>query len=163
MTWTPKFAAVFEEQIIENALTVITRDFKEALDYFYPTADYNDFEERAWGQIEGNGYPTLAIGPAENEPEQAADDSHLAEVARIVIYIGVSDDGPQTVTRKIMRYVRTMDAVLRTSKNDFFTGMHNPFGVVLDIRHSYDSLRGKKPSYFRAAVVELTVNLREGV
>lgn len=161
MTWAPKFSAVFEEQIIENALTIITRDFKEALDYFYPAEDYNDFEERALGQIEGNGFPSLAIGPAENVIEDAADESHVIEAARIVVYIGVTDDGPATTTRKIMRYVRTMDAVLRTGKNDFFTGMSNPFGLILDVRHSYDSLRGQKPSYFRAAVLELSVNIRE--
>jgi len=161
MVWTPKFAAVFDEPIINNALTVITRDFKLGLDYFYPGQSLPDFKERALGQIQGNGYPSLAIGPAENETVQADDDSYIVEAARVVIYIGVTDDGPTTVTRKIMKYVRVMDAVLRSAKNDFFTGMSNPGGVYLEIRHSYDSLRGEKPSYFRAAVIELTVNISE--
>jgi hypothetical protein len=161
VSWTPQFAAVFDEPIINNALAVIERDFKAGLDYFYQTENLADFEERALGQIEGNGYPSLAIGPAQNDTDQSDDDSDIAEVARVVIYIGVTDDGPSTVTRKIMKYVRVMDAVLRTAKNDFFTGMSNPHEVHLKLVHSYDSLRGEKPSYFRAAVIELTVYLRE--
>jgi hypothetical protein len=37
MAWTPKYHAVQEEGVINNALLVIERDYKEALDYFFPT------------------------------------------------------------------------------------------------------------------------------
>lgn len=63
-----------------------------------------------------------------------------------------------------MKYVRVMDSVLRSSRRDFFTGMTNPFGVVLDIVHEYGAVGGPVESvYFRGAVVGLTVNLKEGL
>ena len=161
MSWAPTYSARFEGQIIENVLTIINRDFKAALDYFHPSGNLPDFAETALGQIKGLEFPSLAIGPLENPVEEADDSSHLIEAARIDIYIGVTDDGPDTVTRKIMKYVRAMDAVLRTAKHDFFTGMSNPFEVVLTVNHTYWPIGRKESVYFRSSIVELTVALRE--
>lgn len=162
MAWTPQYSAVFEEPIINNTLAIITRDFKAALDYFYPADRLEDFSERALGQVLRNEFPCLAISPRDNPVDEADDDSHLVEAARIDVYVGVTDDGADSVTRKIMKYVRAMDAVLRTAREDFFTGMSNPFGVVISARHAYGPVGGPAESiYFRAAVVELTVSLRE--
>lgn len=161
MTWTPQFSAVFEEPIINNTLAVIARDFKPALDHFYAADDLSDFTERALGQVLKNSFPCLAVTPRSNPTEDTDDDSHIIEAARIDIYIGVTDDGPDTVTRRIMKYVRAMDAVLRTAKRDFFTGMSNPFGVWLKVEHTYWPIGQENNIYFRSAIVELTVNLRE--
>jgi len=165
MAWAPnpqEPAANFEGPIIENVLTLITRDFKEALDYYFAADALEDFRERALGQILGNEFPCLAITPRDNPVEESADRSHLVEAARVNIYIGVAGDGPNTVTRKIMKYVKVMDAILRTGRRDFFTGMSNPFGIVLDVRHSYGPIGGPQENiYFRGALVELTVNLNE--
>ena len=170
MVWEAQYAAVFEEGIIDNALTVIGRDFKPALDVFYPAEAalastdprfLKDFAVRALGQVIKTEFPCLAIGPRNNEVDDSDDGSHLIEVARIDIYIGVTDDGPETVTRRIMKYVRTMDAVLRTARQDFFTGMSNPFGVILDVNHAYGPIGENESIYFRSAIVELTVSLRE--
>lgn len=169
-TWTPEFSAVFEEPIINNTLAVIERDFKAALDHFYPTEAalpstsplfLKDFQERALGQVLKNEFPCLAITPRSNPTQEVDDASHIIEAARVDIYIGVSDDGPDTVTRRIMKYVRAMDAVLRTAKRDFFTGMSNPFGVWLEVEHTYWPIGSENSIYFRSAIVELTVNLRE--
>lgn len=161
MVWTPQFSAVFEEPIINNALVVITRDMKPALDHFYAADDLPDFAERALGQVLGNTTPALAIFPLSNPTEDADDSSHIIEAAQIGIYIGVEDDGPDTVTRRIMKYVRALDAVLRTGKRDFFTNMSNPFGVWLEVDHVYGPIGDRQSTLFRSARLELTVNLRE--
>lgn len=174
MSWTPNAnepSAVFEGPIIDNALTLITRDFKEAMDYYYPTQAalastdplfLPDFAERELGQIIGLQYPCLAITPRENRVTEADDRSHLKEAARLNIYMGVNDDGPANVTRRIMKYVRVMNAILRTGRKDFFIGMSNPFEIVLDIIHEYGPVGGPAESvYFRGAIVGLTVSLRE--
>lgn len=165
MSWTPNAnepSAVFEGPIIDNCLTVITRDFKGGLDYYYAAANLPDFQERALGQILGNSFPCLAITPRSNQIQEVDDRSHLVEAARINIYIGVAGDGPNTVTTNIMKYVRAMNGILRSARRDFFTGMSNPFEVVLDINHAYGPVGGPEENiYFRGAMVELTVNLRE--
>ena len=163
MPWTPQFSAIFEEQIIVNTKALIVRDMKSALDHFYPSPlNLPDFKERALGQVIGAEFPFLAIGPRENRVEDTDDRSHVVEAARISLYVGVTDDSPENVTIKIMRYVRALDAVLRTGRQDFFTGMSNPFGVVVDVTHSYPGFIGANDSvYFRSATLELTVSLRE--
>jgi len=164
MPWTPNAnepSAVFEEPIINNTLAIIERDFKNALDYFYASDRLPDFKERALGQIRDLAFPTLAITPRVNDTEEAADRSHIVEACTLDIYLGVKGSSANEVTRLIMKYVRVMDAILRTARADFFTDMSNPFGVVLQIRHSYGPVGSKETQYFRAAIVELTVNLRE--
>lgn len=165
MAWAPNANepnAVFEQPIIDNVLTIITRDFKGGLDYYYLSENLPDFAERALGQVLRNQFPCLAISPRNNPVEEAADRSHLIEVAQVDIYIGVTGTGPDVVTRLIMKYVRVMNAILRSARLDFFTGMSNPFGVMLGFNHRYGPVGGPTDSiYFRAAVVELTVSLRE--
>jgi hypothetical protein len=161
VTWTPKFSAVFEGPIIDNTLAIIERDFKAALDHFDPLDALPDFAERALGQIKKNEFPCLAIGPRDNLTEEDDDRSHVIQAARIDIYMGVVGDTAELTTRKIMKYVRAMDAVLRTARQDFFTNMSNPFGIIIEARHAYGPLGERENQYFRSAIVELTVNLRE--
>lgn len=165
MAWAPnpnEPSAVFEGPVVDNTLAVIERDFKGALDYYYAAENLPDFGERALGQILRNEFPCLAVTPRNNPTEEADDRSHIVEAARVDIYIGVTADTPNTVTRLIMKYVRVMDAVLRSARRDFFTGMSNPFEVVLSVDHTYGPVGGPQDSiYFRGAVVELTVSLRE--
>lgn len=166
MSWTPdpnEPSAVFELPIMDNALAIITRDFKGGLDHFYLSDVLPDFAERELGQIIGNQFPCLAITPRENVITEADDRSYLAEAARLNIYMGVTGENPTDVSRKIMKYVRVMDAILRSARRDFFTGMTNPFGIVLKTIHEYGPVGGPQDSvYFRGAVLGLTVNLREG-
>jgi hypothetical protein len=165
MAWTPnpnEPSAVFDLPILENALAIIVRDFKGALDYYYPDDDLPDFAELSLGQIQGNEFPCLALLSQSNVTDDAEDDSHIVEAARLDIYMGVTDSDANSVTRKIMKYVRTMNAVLRSARQDFFTGMSNPFGVFLEITHSYGPVGGPTNSIlFRGAMIELTINLRE--
>lgn len=165
MSWTPNAnepSAVFELPIMDNALTIIVRDFKGGLDYYYVSDALPDFAERELGQIIGNQFPCLAITPRDNPIIEAADRSHLVEAARMNIYMGVTGENPTDVTRKIMKYVRVMDAILRSGRREFSTGMSNPFEVVLETIHEYGPVGGPQDSvYFRGAILGLTVNLRE--
>lgn len=163
MTWAPKpgTQGVFERGIVLNTLAIIERDFKEALDYYFAAEDYPDFAERVIGQINKLEFPCLAIGPRDNPVEDAADMSHVVEAPRVDIYIGVKGESAAEVTLKLMSYVQVMDSVLRTAKDDFFTGMSSPFGVWLEIDHAYGPIGEADVSYFRGAVLQLTVNMRE--
>lgn len=164
MVWVPnpnEPAAFFEGPIVQNTLNIITRDFKGAADYYYPSDDLEDFDERALGQPQKNTFPCLAVWPVTNVTDEADDRSHIVEAARIRIYVGVIADGANSVKIKIMKYVRVLHLVLMTARRDFFTGMSNPFEVVLKIDHYYDVTRSDDNVFFNAAVVDLTVSLRE--
>lgn len=156
---------MFEEQIVDNCLTIITRDFGAALAYYYPaefaSGDYPDFDERYLGMPLKETFPCVSVSPLSNLTDEADDRSYIVEAARIRIFIGVTADGPNAVKRKIQKYVRVMNLVLRNARRDFFTGMSNPFGVVLKIEHLYDVERSDETVFFNAAIVDLTVSLCE--
>lgn len=175
MVWVPQYYAVQEEALVDNVLTIIERDFKQALDVFYPIEAVlpandprflADFKERAVGQILRNEFPCLAIGPNRNASTEDAGQSHLIEAVRLDIYVGVIDDSPATVTTRIMRYMGTLDAVLRTAavkrKSDFFANMSvMVFGLTLEMEHIYGPIGSEKPTLFRGAVLQLTIQIRE--
>lgn len=162
MAWTPNAnepSANFEGPITENVMRVITRDFKGGLDYHFEDEDLPDFRERTVGLIQKLEFPCLAIGPRSTDVDEA--DHHLVEAARMDIYMGVVSDTPTNVSYLIMKYVKVMNAVLRSARRDFFEGMSNPFEVVLGIRHQYTPVGEHEGVHFRGAYLELTVNLRE--
>ena len=168
MTFTPKFSACFELPIIDNTLAIVTRDFKAALDYFYPNEELPDFIERSLGTECGLEFPILVIGPRSNPVETVDDDSHLIEPQIIELKIGVVADSPDAAMRLIMKYVRALDAVLRTAtKADYCAGMTNgndqPFGFQVDVTHTYGPLgaNDNRTTYFKPASLELSVQFRE--
>ena len=172
MVWTPKFQAVQEEALVDNILTIITRDFKSALDVYYtieaalPASDprhLRDFQERALGQIFGNVYPSCAIGPVRNASTEADAGDRLIEVHRIDIYVGVTDDSAANVTTRIMRYMGTLDAVLRSARKvDYFRNMSvQVFGLVLEMEHVYGPIGTEQSQFFRGARMELTITVNE--
>lgn len=172
MVWTPKFQAVQEEALIANILTIVERDFKEALDTFYTIEAaldesdpefLRDFQERSLGQIVKNVFPCLAIGPNRNASTEADAADRLIEAHRLDVYVGVTDDSPANVTRRIMRYMGTLDAVLRSArKADYFRNMSTQvFGLVLEMEHVYGPLGKSESSLFRGALMELTITVNE--
>jgi hypothetical protein len=168
VSFTPKYSAVFELPIIDNVLAIIARDMKDALDYFYVSDNLPDFVERSIGTEHGFEYPILVIGPRSNLVETVADSSHLVEPIKIDIKIGVVDESSDGAYRKIMKYVRALDAVLRTATlADYCAGMINgtnrPFGFSVDVTHTYGPLGAneERTTYFKPANLELSVNLRE--
>jgi hypothetical protein len=154
-------AAMFEGPVTQNCLTILTRDFKEGLDYYYVGEDLPDFQERTLGPPMRNVYPCLAVEPHTNRVEEADDRSHLVEVVRVRLFMAVTADGPSKVSELIMKYVRVAHLVLQTGRRDFFAGMSNPFEVVLGFSHLYSPAGEDENIILRAAIVEVTVGLRE--
>lgn len=171
MVWTPKFQAIQEEALVDNVLTIVRADFKEALDYFYPTEAVlpdssplflRDFQEHALGQIVKNVFPCFAIGPNRNASSPSAAMDRLAEAVRLDLYVGVTDDSPATVTTRIMRYIGTLDAVLRSAlKSRYFVNMSTPFGFVLEMEHVYGPIGQKESSLFRGAQLQVEITINE--
>jgi hypothetical protein len=164
MPWAPdpnEPSGFFEGPICENVLTILTRDFKGALDYYYAADSLPDFAELELGPPLRNVFPCGAIEPRTNPVNASEDNSHQIEVCRVRLYICVTADGPKATTRKLFKYVRVAHLVLQNARRDFFTGMSNPFEVVLGFEHAYDLVRGDETSISRAAGIEVTVSLRE--
>lgn len=166
MVFVPVNEAVSEEALIDNTLALVVRDFKAGLDYFYPTASLPDFAERALGMVLGNEAPHLGVGPSRNASTLSDDAAYLTEALRMDLAVGVTDDGPNTVTRKIMRYMRVLEAVLRAgNKNDFFgiVNTSRTWGFTLDCEHVYQQdIWSNSSIYFRTATLQVTVMIREG-
>lgn len=172
MSWVPKFQAVQEEGLVDNALQIIIDDFKLALDVYYPIEAalspddpqyLEDFQERALGQIQRLVFPTLAIGPVRNASTEPDGGDRLKEAVRIDIYVGVTADTAANVTRKIMRYICTLDAVLRSArKSRWFINMSvQVFGLVLEMEHVYGPIRERESIYYRDALLEVTILVNE--
>lgn len=173
MVWTPKYNAVQEEGLIDNILTIVTRDFKEALDVFYPIEaalpDTNprylrDFQERILGQISRLVFPSLAIAPTRcaSVPSDAAD--RLREAIQVISWIGVTDDSAANVTTRAMRYAATYEQVLRSArKSDYFRNMSiQRFGFVLDeVERDYGPIGLEDSIFFRAVRVSTNLVIHE--
>lgn len=175
MAVTPKFHAVSEEALIDNTLVLFETNFKLMMDAMY-TAEaslvpgdsqyLDDFRERALGMVMGDALPCLGISPLRNASTSSDDDAYLTEALRMDLAMAVADDNPQTVTRRIMRYMRVAEAVLRRgNKNDFF-GIVNTtrtWGFSLDCEHVYtQDIRTNSSIYFRDATLQVTVTIHEG-
>ena len=109
--------------------------------------------------------PALAIAPRRNLSILSDDASHLIETLSMDMAVVVTDENPQSVTRKIQRYMRVLEAVLRSGrKNDFFGTINaaRTFGFSLDCEHVYSQdIRTNATTYLREATLQVVVNIRE--
>ena len=170
MPWVPSAAGVLmEEVVIDSIFAFVERDFKEALDYFYPDENYPDFAERTLGRRRGNEFPLLVVNPRSNITEQDADDSRVFQPIRIENHLAVIADNSDTVTRLIMRYTKTFDAVLRAAaeysvaKRDYFQGI-DPARIItprIKIDHAYGPFGSNTTEFMRPSYVELTVSFEQ--
>lgn len=175
MPWEPYYNAVQEEGVIDNVLTIVTRDFKDALDTLYPieaalpetdSRYLRDFQERTLGQISGSVFPSLAVGPNRNASTESESQDRLNEAILFDNWIGVTDDTAENVTRRIMRYAGTYNAVLRTAavKNipDFFRNMSTEvWGLNLELEHVYGPLGQRESLHFRSVRIQGTLKIFE--
>lgn len=173
MPYTPKFKAVFEDKVIDNVLAVIKRDFKFALDYYYPTeaallstnpAFLKDFQERTFGVFADLAYPKIAIDPVRNASDQSEDDSHLNEVLRVDLFIAVTDADAPGVTKRLIKYCRALDAVLRTAtRADYLANIDATkiMGFTAELTHDYLVIGKGSSGYARPARFELTLKFSE--
>lgn len=177
MAFEPVFWAAQEEALIDNVLAVIERDFRAALDAFHPIEAaldpedpryLLDFRERALGQVLGNEYPCVAIGPLRNASNYSDGGDRLIENIELEAYIGVTDDSANNVTRRITKYVGAFNAVMYRAalknKKDFFRNMSiQTFGLAVELEHIYESVRTNRDRsiYFRSAGIAITIRVSE--
>lgn len=162
MAWSgPKFKSVRDEDLIANLVTIIEEDFKLALDALYPGLDLLDLKERSLGQVLRLEFPCSAIGPNSNASSPSEDDGHLRQAFRYDIYVGVTDNGPEAVTNRIMKYMTTMGEVLRAAtKNRVFAGhTGQTFGYVLETEWDYGPIGSKDSTNFRGADMKVTITV----
>lgn len=173
MPWAPTFEASQEEALVDNVLMIVERDFKLALDHYnpieaaLPTTDpryLHDFRERTLGQIVKNDFPCLALGPNRGTSGDGPNGECLRENILVDLYIGVTDDSPANVTRRIMKYRVALDAVLRAAPiSDYFRNMSvDAFAFVLDeINYTYGPIGTERVSLFRGAVMQVPIKINE--
>lgn len=165
MTWVPSSfnTILLEELVIRNIFSFVQRDFKEALDYYYPDQDYPDFAERTLGKARGNEFPFLVINPRSNLIEQSPDDARLIQPLRIESHIGVIAEDHEAVTTLIMRYTGVYSEVLRAAgefkiiKRDYFDGI-DPARIVtprISVGHLYGPFGSNNMEFMRPSGVEL--------
>lgn len=162
MAWTPKpgFSGVMEDLIVPNVLAIVTRDFKQALDYHFAADDLPDFVERTLGQVERKEFPLVAIGPVGNPAVESEDSARFTQPLRIALYLGVVADTNNAVTILIMKYVKVMHAVLhRATIADYFgVEADRVFGFWLNVEHLYGAILSNNTRLFRSATMILTLN-----
>lgn len=175
MSWEPAFYAVQEEGLMVNVMTIVTRDFKPALDVLYPIEAalpetnprfLRDFQERNLGMSPGLQFPSLSVGPLSNVSSPSDGLDRLTEDMQFEARIGVTDDSFDNVTIRLSRYIGTLNAVLYTArkktKRDFFVNMSTQiFGFNLELRHVYEPFRDVNSQIFRSAWIGITIKVNE--
>ena len=163
MTWAAKYNAVRNEKLMANVSALLTRDFKPALDVLNPGEDLDDFREKALGQVKGLDYPCLGLSPRRGASSPSDDAARVGQAFHFDLQYGVTDDGPDTVTNRIMKYSSTMEAVLlAATKNDFFAGMPGQvFGFVVETEWEFGPFGIVKgvSTLFRAAQMSVTITV----
>lgn len=142
MPFAPKFETVFESVVLDNILLIVKDDMKAALDYYYPTAPLlPDFAQRTLGNFIQLTLPALAI-----EPDRITGDDgeqYTSPQMRILLYLAVEDADAANVTRKLMKYVRALVAVLKTATDARYLVNVTPnrvFGLTKEITWQYGDL-----------------------
>lgn len=246
MTWTAKYQETFESVVLDNILAIVKRDFKSAIDYYYPltaagTPRLDDSAARPIGTttlhmdgftvkpadgdhftitgdtqvykvesattlvgtdsdvtfapglkiaipaVDGNEVvtftglpdltrtlgdfanfrehmPSLALEPGDGGGEA---EDHFENLAlKVNLYMAVEDEDPTDCLRKLMKYVRTLRAVLKSAPlSDLTTGIspNYTFGIIPDLSWQYfimgkDAQRG---TWARNVKVELSLKYSE--
>jgi hypothetical protein len=138
MPFSPKYLEQFESVAIDNVLMVIQRDFKAALDAFYPSDNLADFAQRTVGNIFQLALPAFAVEPSTG----GADESEQYEQSplKLNLYLAVEDADPTNAVRAAVKYTRTARSVLKTCPlSDFTTGLspNNVFGIIRELTWQY--------------------------
>lgn len=166
MTWTPnsnKPAPVFTGPLIDNALTIVRRDFKEALDYYFPGDDYPDFREIAVGMLKEISFPSYAVNPVDVDTIESEDSSNIAVQFTFDSYIGVTANNDAEATEKIQRYQGVIDAVYRKAEKDFCAGISNPFEISIELSHEFGprGVDSGRTLYFRSVITRGILRFRQ--
>lgn len=167
MTWTPnsnKPAPVFTGPLIDNTLTIVRRDFKEALDYYFPAESYPDFREIAVGMLKEIVFPSFAVNPVDVDTIESEDGSWIAVQFTFDSYIGITANNDADATAKIQRYQGVIDAVYRKAEKDFCDDISNAHEMTIELSHEFGPRgvdRGRT-LYFRSVITRGILRFRQG-
>src|SRR5690349_18801346 len=138
MAFIASFQEAAETKLLDNIVAVVDRDMLSALNYFYASDHLPDFAVKTIGTISEFNYPILIVGPERMSSEETDEGFYLSQDYRIGVGLAVKDTSVSAATRKAMKYVRSLKAVLRAATTaDLFPPTAQILNHVLDIDHRY--------------------------
>jgi len=164
MVYSPRLKEVSDHLIIENVLAIVQRDMKPALDYFYPADSLPDFAERMIGRFFKQTYPSFAVEPNRNGPEQAADGSFIEAALRIYPFLSVVDADPPTVEKKAMKYTRALVSILRNASVADYTANITSgvvFSLTWEVSYEYGLIGKNAQGWEKPVSFELLLKFNE--
>lgn len=164
--YTPRFEEIFESVVLDNILAIVARDFKGALDYYYATEDLPDFAQKTLGNFIRLALPALAIEPSRGGGDESADGSHEGEQLKVTLYLAVEDADPTETVRKLVKYSRTLRAVLKTATTaDFIANVpaNKVFALSRELSWQYGQISKNADSgtWMKPATFELVLKYSE--
>src|SRR5215831_11732591 len=138
MPFSPKYLEQFESVAVDNILMVVQRDFKNALDAFYPSDNLPDFAQRTVGNIFQLALPAFAVEPASGGADEG--EQYEQQPLKLNLYLAVEQADPTNAVRQAVKYTRTIRSVLKTcALSDFTTGLspNNVFSIVRELTWQY--------------------------
>jgi len=164
------------EVISSTALVGTDSDvtFRPGLKVAIPAVDGNeavtftglpDFAERMVGRFFKQTYPSFAIEPLLNGPQQSADGSWIEAGLKINMFLAVSAPDPPLVEKKAAKYARALSSVIRNATvADFVAGI--PAGIIFalnwEMSYEYGLIGKAQNGYFEKPVsFELLLKFNE--
>jgi hypothetical protein len=164
MAFAPRFQEASDSLIVDNYLTIIQRDAKPALDYYYLADNLPDFALRTLGQFVRGPWPTIAVAPRRNTSLETGDGNWIDETLRVAGVMAVVDTDPAEVTRLAMKYMRAVKSITRSaSVADWSAGFpaNTLFSVVPDITYEYGEIGKNGEGFEKIVTIDLTLKFNE--
>lgn len=173
------FTIAGDAQVYEvvSSTTLVGTDsdvtFRPGLKIAIPAVDGNevvtfsgqlDFAQRTLGEFVTLSYPSFAISPKSNVPNESADGSWIDETLKLNMLIGVESSDAPTATRKAMKYVRALKAVLRTATvADYTAGFpaNSIFALNVEVSYEYGLINGNAQGFQKIVHMELVLKFNE--
>lgn len=164
MAFNPRYDELFESVVLDNILAIAERDYKAALDLFYPADDFPDIEQRTLGNFIRIALPALAAEPNSGTDNESDDGSHLGPQVKVTLYLAVEDADPTETLRKLIKYVRVLRSVLKTAKDaDYTVNAPKVFGLVRELSWQYGQIAkdANRGLWMQPATFELVLKYNE--
>lgn len=166
MPFTSKFSAEFAQGLMDNIQAVLesaTIGPNAALAVIDNTLDvFVDFDTPTPITI---NFPALYLEPSTSKIEQSADDAYLKAEHEFLISLAIVGPEPDTLKKRINKYVRAVDQSLRGMTQTSLTGgvTTTQAGAAWEVtQHRYGVLRETENTIYRKdAQLVLVVQLIE--
>lgn len=161
-----RFAEIFEGYVIDNFMFIVNRDMKTRLDEFYmPGENLPDFVEKTLGKFTGLSNPAFVLDPFKGAAPEG--EEYVENEITLEALIRVVDPDPAVVTRKVVKYKRAFQSVVRSAtRSDWFRNITSPqiMPYTISISWEYGTI-GKNPNlanvWVRDVKFEITFRFNE--